>query len=36
MVKIYSKGNKQIANALVENAIEKIKKSLSNNEAVLR
>lgn len=34
MVKIYSKGNEQIANALVENAIEKIKKSLSNNEPV--
>lgn len=34
MVKIDSKGNEQIANALVENAIEKIKKSLSNNEPV--
>lgn len=34
MVKIDSLGNEQIANALVENAIEKIKKSLSNNEPV--
>ena len=34
MVKIDSKGNEQIANALVENAIGKIKKSLSNNEPV--
>ncbi len=34
MVKIDSKGNEQIANALVENAIEKIKKSLSNNQPV--
>lgn len=34
MVKIDSTGNEQIANALVENAIGKIKKSLSNNEPV--
>ena len=34
MVKIDSKGNEQIANALVENAIGKIKKRLSNNEPV--
>lgn len=34
MVKIDSLGNEQIANALVENSIEKIKKSLSNNEPV--
>ena len=34
MVKIDSLGNEKLANALIENAIGKIKKSLSNNEPV--
>lgn len=34
MVKIESKGNEQIANALVEDATEKIRQSLSNKQPV--
>ncbi len=34
MVKIDSLGNEKLANALIEDAVEKIKKSLSNNEPV--
>ena len=34
MIKIDSLGNEQIANALIENAVEGIKKSFANNQPV--